>query len=65
MYTHQKITPERFSERFCSVAKYLNFQRIGPFEKFLNNLQPHTKLSYGLKHVRVATLKNELKTYLI
>ena len=60
MYTNKKITNERFSIRFCTVANYLGFTRVGPFEKLLKQMTPHSKLAFDLGHVRVARLLVEI-----
>lgn len=63
MYTHKKITNERFSIRFCTIANYLGFTRVGPFEKLLLQMRPHAKLAFGMGHERVALLLREVNQF--
>ena len=60
MYTHKKITNERFSIRFCTIAEYMGFKRVGPFEKLLKQMHPHSKLAFSMGHARVARLLVEI-----
>lgn len=62
-YKHKRITNKRFSAQFFNTAQYLRFKSIGPFEKFLNQVSPNTKLFYGIGSVRVYKLRRELDAY--
>lgn len=58
------INNQRFSIRFCNVAKSYGFKTIGSFSKFLNNLQgPHVKLYYNTASIRASYLIKELEEF--
>jgi hypothetical protein len=63
MYTHKKITRDRFTVRLCTVASYLGFTRVGPFEKLLTQMHPNNRISYGVYHTRVSVLLNEIHRF--
>jgi hypothetical protein len=63
MYTQQNINNQRFSIRFCNVAKYLGFKKVGPFEKLLRQMHPNNKISFGPSHMRVGRLLKEITDY--
>lgn len=59
MYTHKNITNSRFTIRFCTVAKYVGFKKVGPFEKLLRQMQPDSLIC----HVRVSRLLKEIDDF--
>lgn len=63
MYTHKTINNQRFSVRFCAVANYLNFKKVAGFEKLLNQMHPNNKITFGMSHVRVGRLLNEIEDF--
>ena len=63
MYTQKTINNERFSVRFCAVAEYLNFKKVAGFEKLLKQMHPNNKITFGMSHVRVGRLLNELEDF--
>jgi hypothetical protein len=63
MYTQKTINNERFSVRFCAVAEYLNFKKVAGFEKLLKQMQPNARISFGVSHVRVGRLLEELEDF--
>lgn len=63
MYTQKSITNSRFTVRFCTVAKYLGFKKVGPFEKLLKQMQPNNKITFGPSHVRVSRLLREINEF--
>jgi hypothetical protein len=42
MYTQKNITNSRFTVRFCTVARYLGFKKVGP---------SHVRVSRLLKEI--------------
>lgn len=63
MYTQKNITNSRFTVRFCTVAKYLGFKKVGPFEKLLRQMHPQNKITFGPSHVRVCRLLKEINEF--
>jgi hypothetical protein len=63
MYSKRNINSERFTVRFCTVAKYLGFKKVGPFEKLLRQMQPNNKITFGPSHVRVSRLLREIDEF--
>jgi len=63
MYTQHTINNQRFTIRFCNVAKYLGFKKVGPFEKLLRQMEPNNKISFGPSHIRVYRLLKEITDY--
>jgi hypothetical protein len=63
MYTQKNITNSRFTVRFCTVAKYLGFKKVGPFEKLLRQMQPNNKITFGPSHARVSRLLKEIDDF--
>jgi hypothetical protein len=63
MYSQKNITNKRFTVRFCAVANYLGFKKIGSFEKLLNKMQPNNKITFGPSHVRVCRLLAEINDF--
>ena len=63
MYTQKNITSSRFTIRFRTVAEYLGFKKVGPFEKLLRQMQPNNKITFGPSHVRVSRLLREIDEF--
>lgn len=63
MYTKHNINNSRFSVRFCTIAKYLNFKKIGGFEKLLKQMPADNKLAIPGSAVRVSNLLREIEEY--
>lgn len=63
MYTQKRINNQRFTVRFCGIAKYLGFTRVGPFEKLLRQMHPQNKLSMGNGYARVERLLREIEEF--
>jgi hypothetical protein len=60
MYTQKNITNSRFTVRFCTVAKYLGFKKVGPFEKLLRQMQPEATIA---PYARVSRLLKEIDDF--
>lgn len=63
MYTSKTITNQRFTVRLCTLAEGLGFKKVGPFEKLLKGMQPHTVLGINHANSRVARLLNEIEVW--
>jgi hypothetical protein len=63
MYSQKNINNRRFTIRFCNVASYLGFKKIGSFEKLLKQMHPNNKITFGPSHVRVCTLLKEINDF--
>lgn len=61
-----KITNERFTIRFCTIADNYGFKTVGKFEQFLRNLKsPSMKLWVGGDNTwyRATYLIKEIETF--
>lgn len=63
MYTNKNITSQRFTVRLRHLAEGLGFKKIGPFEKLLKGMKPHTVLGVNHANTRVAKLLNEIEVW--
>jgi hypothetical protein len=63
MYSQKNINNQRFTVRFCTVASYLGFKKVGPFEKLLRQMHPNNKITFGPGHVRVYRLLKEIDEF--
>lgn len=63
MYTNKTIASHRFTVRLRHVAEGLGFKKVGPFEKFLKRMPPHTVIGVNHANVRVAKLLNEIEAW--
>lgn len=60
-----RINNERFTIRFCTVAKTYGFKTVGSFKRFLDNLSsPHVKLYFNMSYVRAAFIIKELDQFI-
>jgi hypothetical protein len=64
MYKHHTINSSRFTVRFCTVANYLNFKKVGSFEKLLRQMNPEHRLKIHMGSESVARLIKELDEYI-
>lgn len=59
-----KINNQRFSIRFCTVAKTYGFKTLGRFERFLRQLEsPNVKLYFSTTYVRAVKLLKEIEEF--
>jgi hypothetical protein len=63
MYTQKNINSSRFTVRFCTVARYLGFKKVGSFEKLLRQMEPQNKITFGPSHARVSKLLKEIDDF--
>lgn len=60
-----RINNERFTIRFCIVAKTYGFKTVGSFKRFLDNLEsPNVKLYFNMSHVRALFIIRELDEFI-
>lgn len=63
MYSKKNINNQRFTVRFCNVANYLGFKKVGSFEKLLKQMHSNNKITFGPNHVRVYRLLREIDQF--
>jgi hypothetical protein len=58
-----RITNERFSIRFCHIAKNYGFKSIGSFETFLLQCDKNAKLCHAWETTRISKLLKEIEAF--
>ena len=66
MYTNMNINNQRFTIRFCNIAQYFGFTKVGGFEKLLlqmHSKNPNAKIYFAYGQVSITRLLDEIDAF--